>query len=184
MLWGSKESAHTYLRKACLQRGTRDARQPSQETPWVSSAVPGDLWTSPWAALGGSEATLTSPETIKDRQSCTRDAPRPSQEASVHAQGPLQGTLRCARVRHREPRDRSEVPGSTPGTPWRHPSMTLEHNENIEKPSVLNAFEHICEANSAARLPQSPQQRPKNVHATRGGPRRGPFAPNDIPKPS
>ena len=130
------------------------------------------------------KSTKTSGRAPKDRQSRTSNAPRLSQDASEHAGGPLQGTLGCARVCHGEHRDRSEVPGNTPGTHWRHPSMTLEHNENIEKPLVLNVFEHICEASSAARLPQSPQQRPKNVHATRGGPRRGPFAPNDIRKPS
>ena len=111
------------------------------------------------------KSSKPSGETPKDRQSRTRDAPQISQGASEHAQRPLQGTLGCAQVRHGEPRDRSEVPGSTPGTHWRHPSMILENNENIQKPYVFNVFEHICEANSAARLPQSPPQRPKNVHA-------------------
>ena len=60
--------------------------------------------------------------------------------------------------------------------------MTLERNKNIEKPLVLLAFEHTCEESNDVRLPQSPQQRPKNVHATRGGSRRGPFAPKDIPR--
>ena len=150
---------------------TRDAPRPSQETPWVSSAVPGDLWKSPWAALGGSEATLTSPGTIKDRQPRTRHAPRPSQEASVHAQGALQGTLRCAWVRQREPSDRSEVPGSTPETPWRHPIMTLEHNEDIEKPVVLNVFEHICEASREAASKSTTEAQERACH-TRRSPKR------------
>ena len=45
-------------------------------------------------------------------------------------------------------------------------------------------FGDICEESAAARLPQSPPQRPKSVHAPRGGPRRGRLAPDDVRKPS
>jgi len=70
-----------------------------------------------------------------------------------HAQGPPQGTLRSARVRQREPRDRSEVPRGGPATPREPPSMTMEHYGNISKIIFFIIFGHICKGSGAARLP-------------------------------